>query len=343
MNIFKTFVLMALMTGLMVGVGGFIGGSSFAMIMLGIGLIMNFVTYWFSDSMVLKSYNAREVTDKDAPQLYNIVAKLAKNADLPMPRVYVIDTDVPNAFATGRNPDHAAVAVTTGLMNTLDVNEISGVLGHELAHVKHRDILIGTIAAAMAGVIAMIADIVQWGAIFGTRSSDDDNGGIIGFLAAVIIAPIAATLIQLAVSRSREYDADKTGGILYSKDLTAAINRPFVPLTMSKDAPFEVSLDVDLLNTKITVSADGDFIVGNNASSVNANTLLKALNNNSETLTLPVQHPGYNTLYAETDKSKFVVVLDDADTAHIFAEICPTGDKQSEVCSLAGLMKKKTQ
>ena len=183
------------------------------MIMLGIGLVMNFVTYWFSDSMVLKSYNAREVHGKDAPQLYNIVAKLAKNADLPMPRVYVIDSAVPNAFATGRNPDHAAVAVTTGLMNTLDVNEISGVLGHELAHVKHRDILIGTIAAAMAGVIAMIADIVQWGAIFGTRSSDDDNnGGIIGFLAAVIIAPLAATLIQLAVSRSREYDADKTGG-----------------------------------------------------------------------------------------------------------------------------------
>ncbi len=211
MNIFKTFILMALLTGLMVGVGGMIGGSSFAMIMLGIGLIINFVTYWFSDSMVLKSYNAREVTEADAPQIYNIVAKLAKNADLPMPRVYVIDTDIPNAFATGRNPEHAAVAVTTGLMKTLDVNEISGVLGHELAHVKHRDILIGTIAAAMAGVIAMIADIVQWGAIFGTRS-DDDNGGIIGLLATIIIAPIAATLIQLAVSRSREYDADKTGG-----------------------------------------------------------------------------------------------------------------------------------
>jgi heat shock protein HtpX len=211
MNIFKTAILMALLTGLMVAIGGAIGGSSFAMIMLVIALGMNFFSYWFSDSIVLKMYNAREVSEADAPQLYEIISKLAKNADLPMPRVYIIDTAVPNAFATGRNPDHAAVAVTTGIMKALDYNEISGVLAHELAHVKHRDILIGTIAAAMAGVISLAADIVQWGAIFGTRS-DDDNGGIIGTLATIIIAPIAATLIQLAVSRSREYDADKTGG-----------------------------------------------------------------------------------------------------------------------------------
>ena len=212
MNILKTVILMALLTGLMVAVGGAVGGSTGAMIMLVISIGMNFASYWFSDSIVLKSYNAREVTEADAPQLYNIVAKLAQNANLPMPRVYVIDTEVPNAFATGRNPDHAAVAVTTGIMRVLDHNEISGVLGHELAHVKHRDILIGTIAAAMAGVISLISDIVQWGAIFGTRSDDDDNGGIIGFLLTVIVAPIAAMLIQLAVSRSREYDADKTGG-----------------------------------------------------------------------------------------------------------------------------------
>ncbi len=212
MNIFKTFVLMAMLTGLMVAIGGLVGDSMGAMIMLGIAIAMNFGSYWFSDSIVLKSYDAREVTKADAPQLYNIVANLAKKADLPMPRVYVIDSPVPNAFATGRNPDHAAVAVTTGIMQTLDTNEISGVLGHELAHVKHRDILIGTIAASMAGVISLVADIVQWGAIFGTRSDDDDRGGIIGFLAAVIVAPIAAMLIQLAVSRSREYDADKTGG-----------------------------------------------------------------------------------------------------------------------------------
>jgi heat shock protein HtpX len=172
---------------------------------------MNFASYWFSDSIVLKSYDAREVTATDAPQLYKLVENLAQNAKLPMPRVYIIDTDVPNAFATGRNPDHAAVAVTTGLMNALDYNEISGVLGHELAHVKHRDILIGTIAAAMAGVISMVANIVQWGAILGTRS-DSDRGGALGFIVTVIVAPIAAMLIQMAVSRSREYDADKTGG-----------------------------------------------------------------------------------------------------------------------------------
>ena len=214
MNIFKTAILMALLAGLMVAVGGAVGGSSGAMVMLVISLGINFATYWFSDSMVLKSYNAREISREDSPQLYEIVEKLAHNANLPMPRVYVIDTPEPNAFATGRNPDHAAVAVTTGIMKALDYNEISGVLGHELAHVKHRDILIGTIAAAMAGVIAMISDIVQWGAIFGTRSDDDDDngGGLFGFLVTVIVAPLAATLIQLAVSRSREYDADKTGG-----------------------------------------------------------------------------------------------------------------------------------
>ena len=212
MNIFKTVLLMAMLTGLMVAIGGQLGGSTGAMVMLVISIGMNFASYWFSDSIVLKSYDAREVTETDAPQLYNIVKTLAQNAKLPMPRVYVINTDVPNAFATGRNPDNAAVAVTTGLMNTLDYNEISGVLGHELAHVKHRDILIGTIAASMAGVISLVADIVQWGAIFGTRSDDDNRGGMIGFLVTVIVAPLAAMLIQMAISRSREYDADKTGG-----------------------------------------------------------------------------------------------------------------------------------
>lgn len=206
MNIFKTFILMAMLTGLMVGVGGLIGGSTFAMIMLAIGLVINFVTYWFSDSIVLKSYDAREVSEADAPQLYKIVEDLAKNAKLPMPRVYVIDTEVPNAFATGRNPDNAAVAVTTGIMKTLDYNEISGVLGHELAHVKHRDILIGTIAAAMAGVISTVSDVFIY------SDSSDSKAGIIGFIVTVILAPIAAGLIQMAISRSREYDADKTGG-----------------------------------------------------------------------------------------------------------------------------------
>lgn len=213
MNIFKTFVLMALLTGLMVAIGGQVGGSTGAMIMLVISIGMNFFSYWFSDSMVLKAYDAQEISEEDSPQLYGIVKSLAQKAELPMPRVYIIDSDVPNAFATGRNPSHAAVAVTTGIMKALDYNEISGVLGHELAHVKHRDILTGTIAASMAGVISMVANIVQWGAIFGTRS-DDDNGGLLGTLATIILAPLAATLIQMAISRSREYDADKTGGEL---------------------------------------------------------------------------------------------------------------------------------
>ena len=210
MNIFKTAILMALMMGIMVAVGQLVGGSTGAFVMLIISLGINFFSYWYSDKIVLKMYSANEISESEAPQLYNLVAKLANKAELPMPRVYVIESGVPNAFATGRNPDHAAVAVTTGIMQALDYNELSGVLGHELAHVKHRDILIGTIAAAMAGVISMIGSIVQWGAIFGTRD-DDDNGGLIGTLAAIIIAPLAASIIQMAISRSREYDADKTG------------------------------------------------------------------------------------------------------------------------------------
>ncbi len=221
MNIFKTTILMALLTGLMVAIGGAIEGSTGAMVMLVISLGMNFFSYWFSDSMVLKMYDAKEISESDSPQLFNIVRNLAQKAELPMPRVYIIHSDVPNAFATGRNPSHAAVAVTTGIMKALDYNEISGVLGHELAHVKHRDILTGTIAASMAGVISMVANIVQWGAIFGTRSSED-NGGAIGTLATIIIAPLAASLIQMAISRSREYDADKTGGELCGNPLYLA-------------------------------------------------------------------------------------------------------------------------
>ena len=223
MNIFKTMILMALLTGLMVALGGAFAGSTGAFIMLLISIGMNFFSYWFSDSIVLKMHDAQEVDEHSAPQIYNLVAKLVKAADLPMPKVYVINSDVPNAFATGRNPDHAAVAVTTGIMNVLDYNEISGVLGHELAHVKHRDILISTIAASMAGVISMIANIAQWGMIFGSNSDDEDNGGgILGTLFTIIIAPIAASLIQLAISRSREYDADKTGGEICGNPLYLA-------------------------------------------------------------------------------------------------------------------------
>ena len=168
----------------------------------------------WSDSIVLNSYDAKEVSESEAPQIYNIVKNLASKADLPMPRVYIINSDVPNAFATGRNPSHAAVAVTTGIMNVLDYNEISGVLGHEMAHVLHRDILISTIAAAMASVISMVANIAQWAAIFGSNNDDDDNSGTLGLIFTALVAPFAAMLIQLAISRSREYDADKTGGEL---------------------------------------------------------------------------------------------------------------------------------
>ena len=248
---------MALLTGVMIAMGGAIGGHTGAFFMLIISLGMNFFSYWFSDTMVLKMYNAREVSESDAPQLYNIVKNLAQKAELPMPKVYIIDSLVPNAFATGRNPSHAAVAVTTGIMNALDYNEISGVLGHEMAHVKHRDILISTIAAAMAGVISMIANIVQWGAIFGTRD-DDDDGGFIGTLVTIIIAPLAAMLIQLAISRSREYDADKTGGELcgnpeylasaLSKIERYALNAP--PLENSNSATAHMFIVNPLENTK---------------------------------------------------------------------------------------------
>ena len=212
MNSLKTTMLMALLMALMVALGGIFAGHTGMTVMLVIALGMNFFSYWFSDRMVLSMYHAQEVDRQSAPELYGLVEKLAGRAGLPMPRVYIINEDAPNAFATGRNPSHAAVAVTTGLMRALDYNEISGVLGHELAHVKHRDILISTIAATMATVISYAASIAQWAAIFGGgRSSDDDRGGIIGLIATAIIAPIAAALIQMAISRSREYSADEGG------------------------------------------------------------------------------------------------------------------------------------
>ena len=213
MNSIKTTMLMALLMALMVALGGAFAGHTGMTVMLIIALGMNFFSYWFSDRMVLSMYNAQEVDRQSAPELYGLVEKLAGRAELPMPRVYIINEDAPNAFATGRNPSNAAVAVTTGLMRALDYNEISGVLGHELAHVKHRDILISTIAATMATVISYAASIAQWAAIFGSgRSSDDDNnGGIIGLIATAIIAPIASALIQMAISRSREYSADEGG------------------------------------------------------------------------------------------------------------------------------------
>ncbi|MBR2214996.1 MAG: zinc metalloprotease HtpX [Selenomonadaceae bacterium] len=224
MNTLKTTILMALLTGVLVAVGAAVGGNSGAVIMLVISLGMNFFSYWFSDSIVLKTYGAREVGAAEAPELYHLVEKLAARAGLPMPKVCIIDSVSPNAFATGRNPSHAAVAVTTGIMQALNYEELSGVLAHELSHIKHRDTLISTVAASIAGVISMIANIAQWAAIFGVgRSNDDeDSGGILGSLFTIILAPLAAMLIQMAISRSREFDADKSGGEICGNPLYLA-------------------------------------------------------------------------------------------------------------------------
>ena len=203
---------MALLMGIMVAIGGSVGGSSGATVMLVIALIFNFMSYYNCDKMVLSMYGANVIERSDAPNLFDLVAKLAQKANLPMPRVAIINSQVPNAFATGRNPHHAVVAVTTGILETLSYEELSGVLAHELGHVKHRDILISSLAAMMATIISYIANIAQWAAIFGRSSDDDEGGGTLGFLFTVIVAPIAAMLIQLAISRAREYDADEEGG-----------------------------------------------------------------------------------------------------------------------------------
>jgi len=173
---------------------------------------MNLFAYWFSDKIVLKMYRAQEVREHEAPELYSIVRRLAQKVEMPLPKVYVINQDQPNAFATGRNPGHAAVAVTTGIMKILSREELEGVIGHELAHVKHRDILIGTIAATIAGAISYLAYMAKWAMIFGGRGGDDDEGGNpLVAIVMMIVAPIAAMLIQMAISRSREFTADEGG------------------------------------------------------------------------------------------------------------------------------------
>ena len=203
---------MALMTILLMAIGDYFGGLQGMTIMLVFGVVMNFFTYWNSDKMVLAHYRAQEVNARTAPRLYAIVKRLADRAKLPMPKVYVIDSPVPNAFATGRNPEHAAVAVNTALADLLDEDELAGVLAHELSHVKHRDILISTVAASMAGAISTIA---QWGMFFGGgRDENGESRNPFATILVMILAPLAAALIQMAVSRSREYMADKSGGEL---------------------------------------------------------------------------------------------------------------------------------
>ncbi len=224
MNQFKTFLLMAVLTVIFVMLGNLFGGKSGMVIAFLIALGMNMFSYWFSDKIVLKMYGAKEVSESEAPTLHKMVSILAERAGIPKPKVYIIDTQMPNAFATGRNPSHSAVAVTTGIMNLLTEDELFGVLAHEISHIKHRDILVSTIAATMAGAIAMIADWMKWGAIFGVGGDDDEGGGanFIFILIFSIIASIAAFLIQMAISRAREYMADESGAKLTGNPLYLA-------------------------------------------------------------------------------------------------------------------------
>jgi heat shock protein HtpX len=218
-QIFKTALLLGVLTALLVVIGGAIGGQQGMVIAFFIALAMNFFSYWFSDKMVLAMYGAQPISEADAPQIYRIVRTLTTRANMPMPRIYLLPSDTPNAFATGRNPQHAAVAVTEGILRILNEEELEGVLAHELSHVKNRDVLISTIAATLAGAITYLAHMAQWAAMFGGRSSNDEEGGVnpIAAIAMAILAPIAAMLVQMAVSRSREYQADASGAQIAGK------------------------------------------------------------------------------------------------------------------------------
>jgi heat shock protein HtpX len=214
-NMLKTTLFLALLTGLFVAVGGLLGGRSGMMLAFVFALIMNFVSYWFSDKIVLKMYRAQPIGEAEAPVVYRIVRNLATKASIPMPKLYLIPTESPNAFATGRSPQHAAVAVTEGILRIMDERELEGVLAHELSHVLNRDVLISTVAATAAGAISMLANMAQWGMMFGgSRDEEGRSTNPIVLILTIILAPLAAMLIQMAVSRSREYQADASGAKL---------------------------------------------------------------------------------------------------------------------------------
>src|SRR5579864_9772758 len=215
-SIFKTTFLLGALTGLLMLIGGLAGGRGGMELALLIAVAMNFFSYWFSDKMVLAAYGAKPIDAASAPEVFAIVQELALQAHIPMPRLYLIDSDTPNAFATGRNPNHAAVAVTRGIMRICSREELKGVIGHELSHVLNRDILISSIAATLAGVVMMVGSMARWGAMFGGLGGrDNDNrGGGLELLVMAILAPLAATMIQLAISRTREYQADASGARL---------------------------------------------------------------------------------------------------------------------------------
>jgi len=230
MNQFKTTLLLSLLTVLLVAMGGAVGGSGGMLIAFVMAAVMNFGSYWFSDKIVLRMYGAQEITRSENPAFYDMVERLAGRANLPMPKVYIIPDQSPNAFATGRNPSHAAVAATEGILRILSPEELEGVMAHELGHVKNRDILISTIAATFAGAISMIGSMLQWGAMLGAGRDDEEGGGLgglVGSLAMAILAPFMAMLIQMAVSRSREYLADATGAEICGKPraLASALGR----------------------------------------------------------------------------------------------------------------------
>lgn len=224
MNMLKITFLLTCLTLLLVAMGTAIGGQSGMVIAFAIACAMNFFSYWYSDKIILKMYKAREVSAVDYPEFYGMVQRLARQAQMPMPKVYIIPSEGPNAFATGRNPQNAAVAATEGIMRILSTEELEGVMAHELAHVQNRDTLISTIAATFAGAISMLGSMLQWAAIFGAGRNDDEEGGgsLLGGLALAIIAPMAAMLIQMAISRSREYLADASGARICGKPLALA-------------------------------------------------------------------------------------------------------------------------
>ena len=224
-NSFKTALLLGLLTGIILGIGQLFGGSQGLVIAFVFAVLINFGSYWFSDKIVLAMYRAREVSGDDAPELYRTVQNLTLRAQLPMPRLYVIPSESPNAFATGRDPQHAAVAVTEGTLRIMNREELEGVIAHELSHVKNRDILIGTIAATLAGVVMMLANMARWSAIFGVGRSERDEeggGGVLGLILMSVLAPIAAMMIQMAISRSREFLADATGAKIAGNPLGLA-------------------------------------------------------------------------------------------------------------------------
>jgi heat shock protein HtpX len=212
-NYVKTALLLGLLTGLIVVVGGSLGGRNGAVVAFGFAAVMNFASYWFSDKIVLAMYRGREVSPAEAPRFHAIVDRLVARANMPKPKLYVLPGDSPNAFATGRNPSHAAVAATEGILKLMSEEEIEGVIAHELAHVKNRDILIASVAATIAGAITFMAQMAKWGAIFGGYGGRDDRSGgnVFAVLLTAILAPIAAVIIQMAISRSREFGADATG------------------------------------------------------------------------------------------------------------------------------------